>query len=608
VLGPASSHPREPVHTSLVGLRLERSIDECLRRDVAPLPTPEDRGGYHGQRHFDFWLSGLADHLRIIDAAARVGVTLAAGDRVLDFGCGSGRVLRHFLAQRPELEAWGVDANPAAVEWIASNLSPAAKVFRTTTFPHLPLPDASFKVAFALAVFSHLDELDIAQLLELRRCLVPGGIAYVSVQTDATWARLDESNPAFRLVQAARDAHPDLDLSPEALRAGMPGERLVFPGPAGHAPCVFRSERFIRETWGRFFEVCEIISRGCAAEDVVVLRRPLEGVAAAATPAPSKAVPVAAVPVAAATPVPTPAGEPSEIEVKAAIDTLKRVGFRRVQKAGWHFQVNNFYSACNDVEFLDANRDLWLKRGVPAGVDWNIEGQLAVAAEIGGHVDELRDIPQESSDPSVYAWKNPFFNNADALAYYGMIRSRKPARVIEIGCGWSSLLLAKAVLANDAQTGRRTEVTQVEPYPRKNVLKALPSHWKLHESILQRAPLELFETLQAGDVLFYDGSHVSKAASDVNWFFFEVLPRVARGVIIHVHDIFFPNDYPEDWIMNRGQTWNEQYILHALLAGGSNYRIEICNAMLGHLRRQDVEKLYKGVQPAYGCSIWLRKA
>jgi SAM-dependent methyltransferase len=297
VLGPASSHPREPVHTSLVGLRLERSIDECLRRDVAPLPTPEDRGGYHGQRHFDFWLSGLADHLRIIDAAARVGVTLAAGDRVLDFGCGSGRVLRHFLAQRPELEAWGVDANPAAVEWIASNLSPAAKVFRTTTFPHLPLPDASFKVAFALAVFSHLDELDIAQLLELRRCLVPGGIAYVSVQTDATWARLDESNPAFRLVQAARDAHPDLDLSPEALRAGMPGERLVFPGPAGHAPCVFRSERFIRETWGRFFEVCEIISRGCAAEDVVVLRRPLEGVAAAATPAPSKAVPVAAVPV-----------------------------------------------------------------------------------------------------------------------------------------------------------------------------------------------------------------------------------------------------------------------------------------------------------------------
>jgi hypothetical protein len=60
--------------------------------------------------------------------------------------------------------------------------------------------------------------------------------------------------------------------------------------------------------------------------------------------------------------------------------------------------------------------------------------------------------------------------------------------------------------------------------------------------------------------------------------------------------------------MNRGQTWNEQYILHALLAGGSNYRIEICNAMLGHLRRQDVEKFYKGVQPAFGCSIWLRKA
>ena len=602
MLGPASSHPREPIYTSLAGLRLERSLDDCVGRDTAPIPTPEDRGGCHGQRHFDFWLSGLADHLRIVDAAARAGVTLAPGDRVLEFVCGSGRVLRHFLAQRPDLETWGVDANPAHVEWVARHLSRSAKVFRGTTLPHLPLPDASFKVVFALAVFSHIDELELAHLLELRRCLVPGGVAYVSVQTDATWARLDETMPAFGVVQAASGRHPDLDLSAQGIRsAPMPRERLVFSAGPGHAPCVFRSERYIRETWGRFFEVSEIISKGCAPEDVVVLRRPLEGGAVASVPAPVKV----AAPVAATAPA---SGEPSDIEVKAAIDTLKRASFRRVQKAGWHFQVNNFYSACNDVEFLDANRDLWQKRGVPAGVDWNIEGQLAVAAEIGSHVDELRDIPQESSDPSVYSWKNPFFNNADALAYYGLIRARKPARVIEIGCGWSSLLLAKAVLANDAQTGRRTEVTQVEPYPRKNVLKALPSHWKLHESILQRAPLELFETLRAGDVLFYDGSHVSKAASDVNWFFFEVLPRVASGVIIHVHDIFFPNDYPEDWIMNRGQTWNEQYILHALLAGGDRYRIEICNAMLGHLRRQDVEKLYKGVQPAFGCSIWLRKA
>jgi hypothetical protein len=95
-------------------LRLERSLDECVGRDPAPIPVLEDRGGEHGLRHFDFWLSGLADHLRIVHAAAWAGPNLASGDHVLDFVCGSDRVPRHFVAPRPDFEACGVDADPGS--------------------------------------------------------------------------------------------------------------------------------------------------------------------------------------------------------------------------------------------------------------------------------------------------------------------------------------------------------------------------------------------------------------------------------------------------------------------------------------------------------------
>jgi predicted O-methyltransferase YrrM len=302
-----------------------------------------------------------------------------------------------------------------------------------------------------------------------------------------------------------------------------------------------------------------------------------------------------------------PAG-PSDAEVTAAIATLKAAGFRRVQQAGYHFQVRDFYSSCNDVEFLDANRDLWQRKGDPLGIDWNLPRQLEVAREVAGYIEELRDIPQHSDDVRVFCWRNPFFNSADALVHYGLFRSRKPRRVVEVGCGWSSLLLARALNANEASGSHRAEVTQIEPYPRRELMSVLPKHWTMHESIIQRAPLEIFEKLGAGDILFYDGSHVAKCASDVNWFFFEVLPRLASGVLIHVHDIFFPHDYPEQWMFERGQTWNEQYVLQALLMGGDRYRVEIANRLLCVHHQATLDSLYKGLQPSFGCSLWMMKA
>jgi predicted O-methyltransferase YrrM len=288
---------------------------------------------------------------------------------------------------------------------------------------------------------------------------------------------------------------------------------------------------------------------------------------------------------------------------REVLDELSRVGFRRIQELGYHIQPNDYYSPLNDCEFVDANRDLWLNPPPAAEINWDPERQMSVAAEVGGFVEELRDVPEHANHVGAYCCDNDFWNNSDALVQYGLVRSRQPRRYVEIGCGWSSLLLARAL----ARNARPCSVDLVEPYGNEELLGTLPRGWVWHRTILQRAPMELFDRLGAGDVLFYDGSHCAKVASDVTWFFFRILPRLKPGVLIHLHDIFLPDDYPEQWILERGQTWNEQYVLQAFLMHNKAYRIVIANRYLFRHDARKLEGFYKGVQPVFGVSLWLEK-
>ena len=290
--------------------------------------------------------------------------------------------------------------------------------------------------------------------------------------------------------------------------------------------------------------------------------------------------------------------------VSAAIEVLKRTPFSEIQRAGYHFQANDFYSPLNDVAFLKDNLDLWKQRPSPSSIHWNTEGQLAIARKVGRYAEELRDVPKDQQPGKLeYCWNNPMWNNADALVQYGLLRDLKPKQIVEIGCGWSSLLMQRALERNQVPC----QVTQIEPYPNPALFKFFPKDWQLRRTPLQRVPFEVFESLQAGDICFYDGSHCAKVASDVNWFFFEVLPRLAPGVIIHIHDIFLPDDYPDLWIFERGQTWNEQYLLQAFLMNNTDYKILIANRFLYKTNAKALEEFYLGVQPSYGCSFWMQK-
>ena len=295
---------------------------------------------------------------------------------------------------------------------------------------------------------------------------------------------------------------------------------------------------------------------------------------------------------------------PSTRQIEKSISILKRAPFEEIQRMGYHFQVNDFYSPLNDLNFLRNNEDLWKDQEIPREIDWNKEAQLQIARNVGTFVDELRDIPEfPTLNPLGFGWANNFWNNADALVQYGLLRARPPKRVVEIGCGWSSLLLSRAIRVN----GVDCQVNLVEPYPNREIFAALPKHWVHHECILQRAKFNIFEELEEGDICFYDGSHCVKTGSDVAWFFFDVLPTLAPGVLIHLHDIFLPDSYPEAWIFERGQTWNEQELLRAFLMYNKQFEILIANRYLWREEPELLDSLYKKVQPAHGCSFWMKK-
>jgi hypothetical protein len=283
-----------------------------------------------------------------------------------------------------------------------------------------------------------------------------------------------------------------------------------------------------------------------------------------------------------------------------AIEALRSVPFEEIQRRGWHFQPNHFYWPLNDVAFLRENSGLWHDRGLPRGIAWDLDDQLELARKVHAYLPELEDVPDLPQEGRArFVWQNNAFSGADAIVYYGLVRDRQPSRVVEVGSGWSSLLLARAVERNQ----QSCQVTIVEPFPNEWLFEALPSDWEVHRAIIQHADLAVFERLGPGDVCFYDGSHCVRTGADVNWFLFEVLPRLAPGVLVHLHDIFFPDDYHDDWIFNEGLSWNEQYILQAFLMHNDAYRVRIANHMLWTERPNNLAELY-GMD---GGSIWLEK-
>ncbi len=244
----------------------ELDVETALRNDTCPLPETKDREGYFGNRHFNYWLSGLRDRHNLLKAVRKYRVRLRS---YLDIGCASGRVIRHFACNDPQIKVYGCDINRMHVEWVQRYLPKHIIAFQNTALPILPLPDSSIDLVSAFSVFTHIETFEMAWLMEIRRILRPGGMAWISVHTEHTWEQMRETWPLYRALRN----HPEFQ---KYKGKPMEKDRLVFRwrSDKSYSSNVFYRTDYIRSLWGRLFEVKEIRHRHPRFQDVVILKKP----------------------------------------------------------------------------------------------------------------------------------------------------------------------------------------------------------------------------------------------------------------------------------------------------------------------------------------------
>jgi hypothetical protein len=268
----------------------------------------------------------------------------------------------------------------------------------------------------------------------------------------------------------------------------------------------------------------------------------------------------------------------------------------------------HFYSPVVDPSQLD-QATLWPPHPTVLGIDFNEASHERILREVFPRWMPDYDYPERLDEtPSLtdFFTCNSQFSWLDSRAMFVLLREWKPRRLIEVGSGFSTLLAADV---NRRFLDRSIEITCCEPYPREFLRNGIDGVTRLIEDKVQNVAIEEFEALQRGDVLFIDSSHVAKTGSDVNYLYFDVLPRLASGVRIHIHDIFLPHDYPREWVIDENRSWNEQYLLRALLMFSSGFRVTF-GCKFAHSRFPDLVQQVLGLPSGRsfgGASMWIER-
>lgn len=243
---------------------------------------------------------------------------------------------------------------------------------------------------------------------------------------------------------------------------------------------------------------------------------------------------------------------------------------------------NHYYEPLFDGSML--RQPLNQERALP-GIDWNVEKQLELLRQFRFN-DELRVVQTEPLGTLKFDINNGVFEAGDAEFLYNMIRFKKPSRVFEIGSGNSTLIAMKAIRQNELEVpGYACKHVCIEPYE-------MPWLEETRVTVVRKRVEDvdpaLFSELSSGDILFIDSSHMIRPQGDVLFEYLQLLPALKPGVIVHIHDIFSPRDYPKEWIVDEVRFWNEQYLLEGFLTCNKSWKIV---AALNYLHHNYFERL-----------------
>ncbi len=281
------------------------------------------------------------------------------------------------------------------------------------------------------------------------------------------------------------------------------------------------------------------------------------------------------------------------------------------QKLGLNILPNHFYSPIPDLNELD--QLIWKNKSQLVGIDLNEEKQLQLLSLFNTkYKDEYDKLPKNYSDiskPYQYFLNNEYFGPISGEFLYCAIRHFKPKRIVEIGSGFSSYLIANTILKNkETNKDYNCKFISIDPYPNKVLSNGFPGLSKLVPKKVQLVPLEEFEKLEKNDILFIDSSHVLKIGGDLQYEYLEILPRLNKGVIIHIHDIFLPLEYPPRWILNDKLFWNEQYLLQAFLMFNNYFEIIFAGNYLFLNHSEILNRYFDSYHRSRGSSsFWIRR-
>ena len=258
-----------------------------------------------------------------------------------------------------------------------------------------------------------------------------------------------------------------------------------------------------------------------------------------------------------------------------------------LKKIGIFPLTSNYYEPSFDFDNL--KKKLSEKRSLP-GINFNIENQIKNLKQFN-YKNELENLNLDKNSPNFnFNIFNNFFEAGDAEIYYQMIRYYKPKKIIEIGSGQSSLLAKEAIENNKKIDNVLSELTCIEPFENKWLEE---NDIKVVRKKVEEIDIGIFTDLNKNDILFIDSSHVIKPQGDIVKIFLEILPKLKSGVIIHIHDIFSPRDYLENWLKIENRFFNEQYLLEGMLGNSSRYTILLSLNLL----KYDFYKELKNVCP-----------
>lgn len=265
------------------------------------------------------------------------------------------------------------------------------------------------------------------------------------------------------------------------------------------------------------------------------------------------------------------------------------------------YKNGHYYSPVPNPQKINLDTIVDIK-GLEQSIDLNIAQQFGFIKNLPQLLEGYRFYKKKNKEARYY-YDNPYYNLTDALGLFLVMNSVKPKQIIEIGSGFSSSLMLDIKEAGIPDI----KLTFVDPNPDRlyTILKKEDySSVKIITKPVQQTDLAMYKSLNRGDVLFVDSSHVSKYGSDLNFILFSIVPRLKPGVLLHFHDIVYPFEYPMDWI-KQGIFWNEAYLLRAFLMYNKFFTIKLFNSLIA----RKYSTWFKENLPGFtnGGSIWLEK-